>query len=426
MSTSDAGRRAARLARVAVLALLAAAVSAPARADPPTLSPAIPGDADVAKGKSIAAYDDFAWRTFVALNWPADGKGPIGQGGDGAARWQGWKQDTDLLVFDGDRPPAWDKPTPVPPICQAAKPPGGRVPPTGINPGVLAVSRMPSTGPLIDQNGQYVRYEILMNRPMYDFIRDNELYTRAGQQAFMPGSGIAFPSGSAAKPDAGAIMLKAAWKILGPGDDPGRFHSALAYIYEASPPPAPPTCTLQLVGLVGLHISHKTDSAPQWVWSTFEHVDNAPTDGQAWKGRFNFNNGHDDPTKLPWNQVPTGVWDPATGDKHPVQVVRLKAIATETAARNADYAAALRHVDQKSVFANYLLVGAQYPQRPPTAVNPNGEPRPEILANSTMETFLQRDVPPVSSNCLACHGGATMSDARASDFTYILSRVSRK
>ena len=30
------------------------------------------------------------------------------------------------------------------------------------------------------------------------------------------------------------------------------------------------------MGLVGLHIITRTNSAPQWVWSTFEHVANAP------------------------------------------------------------------------------------------------------------------------------------------------------
>ena len=28
------------------------------------------------------------------------------------------------------------------------------------------------------------------------------------------------------------------------------------------------------MGLVGLHIAHKTQHAPQWIWSTFEQVDN--------------------------------------------------------------------------------------------------------------------------------------------------------
>ena len=31
-----------------------------------------------------------------------------------------------------------------------------------------------------------------------------------------------------------------------------------------------------LVGLVGLHVVQKTKQLPQWMWATFEHVDNAP------------------------------------------------------------------------------------------------------------------------------------------------------
>ena len=34
------------------------------------------------------------------------------------------------------------------------------------------------------------------------------------------------------------------------------------------------------MGLVGLHIAHKTQHQPNWIWSTFEHVANAPTQGQ--------------------------------------------------------------------------------------------------------------------------------------------------
>ena len=37
------------------------------------------------------------------------------------------------------------------------------------------------------------------------------------------------------------------------------------------------------VGLVGLHIVHKTFWAPQWVWSTFEHIDNVPSLGDPEK-----------------------------------------------------------------------------------------------------------------------------------------------
>ena len=38
-------------------------------------------------------------------------------------------------------------------------------------------------------------------------------------------------------------------------------------------------CSKSAVALVGLHIAIKTLSRPQWVWSTFEHVDNVPPAG---------------------------------------------------------------------------------------------------------------------------------------------------
>ena len=41
-----------------------------------------------------------------------------------------------------------------------------------------------------------------------------------------------------------------------------------------------------LMGLVGLHVGHKTDSASQWLWSTFEHVDNFPTEADVASGKL--------------------------------------------------------------------------------------------------------------------------------------------
>jgi hypothetical protein len=45
-----------------------------------------------------------------------------------------------------------------------------------------------------------------------------------------------------------------------------------------APPPIhrQATCELRTMGLVGQHIMHKTLTQPAWVYSTFEHVDNAP------------------------------------------------------------------------------------------------------------------------------------------------------
>ena len=39
------------------------------------------------------------------------------------------------------------------------------------------------TGPLIDQQGHYAIFDILMNRQMFDYIMDNHLNTKAGQAA---------------------------------------------------------------------------------------------------------------------------------------------------------------------------------------------------------------------------------------------------
>ena len=35
------------------------------------------------------------------------------------------------------------------------------------------------------------------------------------------------------------------------------------------------------VGLVGLHIRYKTPLRPQWMWASFEHVHNVPSQGGA-------------------------------------------------------------------------------------------------------------------------------------------------
>ena len=51
-----------------------------------------------------------------------------------------------------------------------------------------------NTGPLIDQNGNYTRYEILVNKPMFDYILSNTLYSKAGQKAFS--GAVKFPCGA--------------------------------------------------------------------------------------------------------------------------------------------------------------------------------------------------------------------------------------
>src|SRR5437763_13489978 len=70
------------------------------------------------------------------------------------------------------------------------------------------------------------------------------------------------------------MELKASWVAL---PDPSQwryFKTSKAYIVGPDPKILPRLVT---VGLVGLHIIHKTAKAPQFVWATFEHVNNAPS-----------------------------------------------------------------------------------------------------------------------------------------------------
>src|SRR6202041_128549 len=76
----------------------------------------------------------------------------------------------------------------------------------------------------------------------------------------------------------GAIEIKLAWKELGPGDDPRRFYTRELTSEVSEPPDAngqpqsgkPPF----KAGLVGMHISLRTESSPEWIWATFEQIDN--------------------------------------------------------------------------------------------------------------------------------------------------------
>lgn len=68
---------------------------------------------------------------------------------------------------------------------------------------------------------------------MFEFIRQNKLYSKAGQQAFT--QDIVVPEGmvkdGTTDGTIGAIMVKAAWTVLGDGDSPRKFHTTTALIY---------------------------------------------------------------------------------------------------------------------------------------------------------------------------------------------------
>lgn len=375
-----------------------------------------------------AGFDYYSWLTFLGLNAPANGAGPIGSpplpGGDAPAAWESWKELSDVMLPDGATPSPWNAPRTIPAACQGLG--GGKVlRMVGKTSNLLEDTNQPfDTGPLIDQNGSYVRYEILINRPMYDYIVQNRLYSKAGQASFT--GKVAFPQGAVtqgASGTMGSFTIKAAWKMLGPRDNPAEFHTTQALVYTPALPNGQmgESCVKGTLGLVGLHVAHKTNQAPQWIWSTFEHRANVPAEGDPTGSHYNFNNpacsgqcAVNQPPPRPWNPnvqpFPKGFTS---------QITRFAAITPEVKKLNASYQGLLTG----TVWKNYELVSTQWPSDPTSATDPNGVPAPLFLANTTMETYIQGRTPQASSSCMACHGNAAATTGRTSDFTYVLERA---
>jgi hypothetical protein len=392
------------------------------------------------------AFDYYSWLTFIALNTPPGGtigKGP-GAGGDAPTSWEHWQDLFSTMRPGGAPPPAFGHPLPPPSICPAG--PGGAIvvqmigkTPETLQKPDISITNLPlRTGPVIDRNGHYARFQILLNQPMFTYIVNNKLYSKAVQQNFA--SPVSFPAGNIAAGSVGAIVIKASWKVLDPkdpNDAPSRFHSlpALVYTPASDSPPVRAQCHKALLGLVGLHIVHKTSTHPQWLWTTFEHVDNVPTPAEAKApppGRhWNFFDPACPAAKCAWNAEPPRPWDPSK-DPFPngfrSQIVRTTTLPPAAVKSAADLNPQFRKILGSSVWSNYELISTQWPSDRKSTTDPTGKPFPLFLANATLETYDQGspklgNVPLSTSSCMACHGNATSLRGRPSDFTFVLTHA---
>ncbi|MFD0963121.1 hypothetical protein [Pseudofulvibacter geojedonensis] len=259
---------------------------------PVTFSPNIPVDVDpllqekLKKEKNIyklnEAFNEYSWQALVAINWPRDEQGNAMPNftDKGEATWLGWKEAFQVYRKDGLAPSSWGSPRTASGL--------------GISKEILSatdarlllLSTTPTAkrdqniadevdqafaGKLFDQNGNVVVYEVLMNKEEYDYIVDKKLYNINGQLAYTKKNPEAdFPAGNYENNELGAIEIKFAWKILEDTDYKERYFTDEGYIVDEE--------TNELVkkdlGMIGFHISQKTPTGKQWVWSTFEHVDN--------------------------------------------------------------------------------------------------------------------------------------------------------
>ncbi|WFU54502.1 hypothetical protein QA639_33570 [Bradyrhizobium pachyrhizi] len=161
------------------------------------------------------------------------------------------------------------------------------------------------------------------------------------------------------------------------------------------------------VGLVGMHIGHKSETSPQWIWATFEQIDNLDVDRVA---HPNLRPSFFDPDCPLCTVNVQPQLDPKTRlyPRIPVQASRTISIPSDKVALNREAQAVLAKLG--SVWQYYELVDTQWPTDPsskPSAWNsglsqavsnkPGGQPTPVFLTNITMETYFQ------SSNQPACN-----------------------
>jgi hypothetical protein len=456
------GVRAALRALVAagLVAAIFASGSAAGEDVQPKVSPDLIDDVPSTKPDPFPAFDNFAWRAFVALTWPAL-TDPTHRGepdrtktlaDPGPRVWETFKSRYEVFQRGPDgqalTPAKWasyDGANPCGPDADnRTKTLASFAPFADFNQASFTPGKF--LGPLVAQNRAYVRYEVRINEAEFDSIVGHRWFERD----FAPS--LAAP----AHFDVGSIAVKAAWRILGAADTPAvrsRYYvvtGAQVVDVAKSLAAGKPVCVERDVALVGLHITVKTKYRPQRLWSTFEHVDNVPPvggggarepDAKDAKAPYSFNDPAKEQTDVeppldsPMAQ-PVGPTNPPTVDPEPTQVVRRHPINPETMAMNRAYWS-LPEV-RGTVWVHYMLVATQWPTvtQPPTPdndgryfpgprIDPNtpGEPYQvseksdepeENLANVTMETYAQ-DAP---ASCMSCHHA--VSNALGRDFVAIL------
>jgi hypothetical protein len=419
-------------------------------------------------------FDFYSWLTFIALNSPANGR-PIDQSRpDTKAKWEdrnNFMHLLDVMVKDPEtNAPKWGE-RKIPEECLS------RYKDEIKNINDMMVIEMIEetfnepfkTGALIDQQGNYALFDILMNKQMFDYILANKFYSKKAQleNATLK---VDFPAGSNPDPtknlagDPGAVMIKVSWKVIESEKDKQRFHTvdALVLMPRHEGKSEAPPCLRKTLGLIGFHVGHKTKSRLQWIWTSFEHIGNVPEDKEIASGNlkppYNFYDPKCSVERCPVNQTPPRPWDPtyANGLKfHDIafksQITRVIPLTDDTRDMNGRFQSVLGD----TVWKNYMLLSTQWPSafpcgsltvKAPRPVQPDPDtdfekqpdmtcaPAPTYLANSTLETYSQGKIPLASSSCMACHGNAVSHQRRAadvkpgdfynqSDFTFMLEKA---
>lgn len=235
-----------------------------------------PSDPAIAINKPF----EYAWKLFIALNWPAGPNcksDPSKKLGDaGPTVWEKWRERSETYLPEAEAPPSWAQ------VCAtsvaAAQP--KQLTAVSQNSPVPILNNAPRPAFTDPESGVTTASteEVRLNEATYEFIRTKQLYSRNEQLARAELAFAARKAGTPFPPDAvidfplASKEVKGHWAVIREEDKP-RYHWAVGTL--AGKPAT--------YGLVALSIT--TKDLPNWVWTTFEHVDNEkewPTHAKKW------------------------------------------------------------------------------------------------------------------------------------------------
>lgn len=277
--------------------------------------------------------DRFAWELFVEANRPAAAPNLVS--------WQTWIS-TFTLYADPCSKPQWP-----------ASPQSVPLSPSGLET-IIHNHLVSGSSPFNSSE----REQVMLNRAAFDYIVDQEIWFAEGVQARAVRSEIDFPSD--------AVMLKSNWRVINE-DEKARYHWQ-----HVTMPDGNGGNEVVLVGLNAFHIISKV--LPNWLWSTFEHIDNpGRCDTIGCKDQFGAT-----PAYVAPHREPDRLY---AADSLTPELINLMAAA-----------------DLAPVWQNYRLKGTMT-----TFTDAIG--RPNLLGNSVLEPNFE-----ATSSCMTCHTRASVSN----------------
>jgi hypothetical protein len=359
------------------------------------------------------SFHEWAWQEFLYVTQPVNG----------APRFLSYPTSDDLFPSNPTQKPlhaaalrARNAPTLLKLRVRGAKPKqGGSELPTADS-----INQAGSGGILVDHNGNPLYYSVHFDWVFYEFIVSNSYYDYSTYIATNPN--VTFPCG--------ATEFKASWMIVPDGT------TFAGYTTQAQVPTlstgskgeivtGPPMRNVT-VGLVGLHVVGVVANHPEFVWETFEQVNNAPdlpsniqptSSSPVSPNNYTFYTANT-PANQCNVQPQTYTLNVQAQTLSPItQVFRQFAdgggVPDNIEAIDTLNASVLSQLGTSDIWSNYKLIGGVWLL--PGELNPNLSPgdsqlhgSPDI-ANATMETFVQQPFkntnPPPNyfTSCFGCH-----------------------